>query len=422
MEDEQISCEKLYPNHYRNFTTLISVAKSLLSTNLDIINNTVLNLLNGVTGTVAILIKETKLIPIVENSVRRQSDKNIKIVSINSVKNDKCFDNLIILGSPNPNFYPEFIFSSPRAKIIHIVKYRWMKGVWRPRNAFPNPLRSNSLPNIINEEDETALIGEAIDPEFILPIIDFSSIVNKAEQEYLEDDDDTEYVDAIISYLENEQVVFLDFDDNSSVRIVDLEGESSQIKKVMVRELEPDIYILLRTSGGGDYIVPIANRIMGELAENARRIQKEWKDRLRRLVRNNGMNWVVKNLRENGCRIARSNNVRNWMSYRSIKTNEFSDFNAIMKLVELGPSSHDIWQQMEIISRAHIQAGFYITKLLLNVVRTSNLDELIRLGTMEFELQDKDAGRITAFRIISISSETIKISSSKTGIPFNAGE
>jgi hypothetical protein len=419
LEDQIDGCDKLYPNLSGNFSKLVSIANSLLSTDLDTIMNTVGNIIGNSAGTIAVLIKDSKLIPIVEQNFKDPGHRNVEIVSINSLKNDMCFDNLIIVGPANPRWYPDFVFSSPRARIIHVIKYRWTKGTWRPSNAFPKPLKSADLPNIINEEDESEFIGELIDPEFILPTIDFSNIIRKAEQEFSVHDDETEYVDALVGYLENEQIVFLDSDDNSIVRIIDVHDETMPIKKIAVKELEPDMFLILRTSGGGDYIVPIANRIMGDLAESARSMQKEWKDRLRRLVRIKGMNWVLKGLRSYGCRIARSSNVRNWMSYRSIKTSEFSDFQAILKLVGLDDSSQEIWRQMELIHRAHIQAGFHLTKLLLNVVRTADFRDLIRLGTMTFKLPDRDAGRMTAFRIKSISSETVPIPSSKIGIPLN---
>ena len=91
------------------------------------------------------------------------------------------------------------------------------------------------------------------------------------------------------------------------------------------------MFLLLKTSGGGDYIVPLANRILGSEADKLRASQKGWKDRLRKLKNNNGTDWVINELRSLGCSIASPTNLRNWMSYRGIKTSQFSHFQAIMK-------------------------------------------------------------------------------------------
>ena len=231
LENEIDSCEQFYPDHSRNFSTLISSAKSILPTNIEIIKNNVDAIIDDLSGSIAILINDTKLIPVVEKQDKNIANLDIEIVSINSLRNNVSYENLLVIGPANIKWYPNFVFSSPRALNIHVIKFRWMKGTWQPTNVFPD---SNYVPTITNEENRSQTFEEPIDPELILPSIDFSTIIQniwkKADQQ-----DDVEYVEAIIGYLENDQIVFLDFDDSSTVRIFDIDDEAKPVKKIRVK-------------------------------------------------------------------------------------------------------------------------------------------------------------------------------------------
>jgi hypothetical protein len=73
---------------------------------------------------------------------------------------------------------------------------------------------------------------------------------------------------------------------------------------------------------------------------------------------------------------------------------------------------------MKRIYHAHRKAGFEIRNLLLEQVKDLNMEELQRLGTMDFKLSSDDEGGLTAFRVESISAETIEVPYSQIGKPF----
>ena len=422
LEQEAESCTKLYPDFADGYSSLIVKAKSLLETDIDKVRSDVLRIIDKSPGSIGILTRDTKLIPILQRNLNYLTDSTVEIISFSSLKKETCFDNLIVVGPASPIWYPDFIFSSPRAKYIHVIKMNWMSGVWKPSNAFPAPIKSSHIPKIINEEEPVTFGEEEIDPDFVLPILDFSQIILSAKRKFGDTPEDIELVDAFVAYLENDRIVFLENNETATIRVIEMDDETNPIKSMKIRVLESEMFILLRTSGGGDYIVPMANRIMGDMAEAARSFQREWKDGLRRKVRKNGMKWVVNELRSLGCNIARPINVRNWMSYRSIKTNEYSHFLAIMKSIGLEESSQEIWTNMDLINRAHIKAGFKITALLLDVVKTEKYDDLLRIGFQEYELADQDAGQITAFRIKFISEGTVMVPEGKLNIPLDPEE
>ena len=116
---------------------------------------------------------------------------------------------------------------------------------------------------------------------------------------------------------------------------------------------------------------------------------------------------------------ANETNIRNWMSYKSIRTGDYNDFAAIMQLVGLCDKAKECWEIMGMIDTAHRKAGHHIRKLLLRKVLESDLDELQRLGKMEFELSEVDSGSLTAFRVRNISNEIMKASVSLLGHPFD---
>ena len=121
LEQEIGSCTRLYPDFCDNFSNVISKAKSLLETDLDKIRSEVQSVIDNSSGTTAILIKDTKLIPVIEHDLNRLLDIHVEVVGISFLKKDICFENLIVIGPASPKWYPEFIFSSPRAKFIHVI-------------------------------------------------------------------------------------------------------------------------------------------------------------------------------------------------------------------------------------------------------------------------------------------------------------
>lgn len=363
----------------------------------------------------AIVIKESRLIPPVEKAASKiKSLYRCDIVNFINLREDVCYNHLFIIGPPS--WYPDFIFTSPRARKLEIIKYSWIRGTRKLDNVFLKPLKQKgSVINISDIDDDVV-----INPDDLLPTLDISRIIAdvKNHANYEEDD---EYINARLFLLEGDLAVLLEADESSSVLVLDLdEDRSNSLIRVRTNDIEIGSFILLRTSGGGDYILPIANRIMEDYSDIARERQKVWKEKLRGLVRQYGIIHVVSELRQRGSTRANETNVRNWMSFRSIKTQDYIDFNAIMEFIGLNESGEDYWKTMEVIDRAHKSAGFHIRKLLLEKVKKSNLEKLERLGMMEFQIPDEDAGSITAFRIIAISDKVMQVSTIRIGYPFSA--
>ena len=204
--------------------------------------------------------------------------------------------------------------------------------------------------------------------------------------------------------------VLLDSSEGAKTTIIDLDNLSgSSIIKISVDQIEPGMYLLLRTEGGGEYIYEMANYILGDKAEEVRKAQNYWKSLLRKAILAKSLHGVITELKQLDSIKANEVNVRNWASYRSIKTEQYADFLAIMKLIGLENETRQYWDMMALINSAHSRAGQSIRRQLLDKVRSIDLTGLKRTGKMEFHIEESDAGSITAFRVQEVQREPIEV-------------
>ena len=415
LQSQQDQCRIVYPDHAGLFGQILSLLKHLPNTNLEKQFRQILDIRAQISGTAAILICAGRFIEKVEQSF---SGQNIEITSAPMLKDAKYIFDLLFIVGPCPSiWYPEYVLTSPRATTMHIVKFSWLKEKKELADVFVAPMKSAMVKNVIGTEDE--IEDDQLEPDLVLPDFDYSHIIQKATSVYERNKENHEFVEARICNLEGEKYVFLDLD--SEVLVINPEDEESPIERKKVGDLGVNLYILLRTTGGGDYIVPIADRILAEKASALRSAQKGWKNKLRSIVAKEGVEAVASRLNQLGSRRANYSNLRNWMSYRSIKTEDISDFSAIVKLIDTGDSPDELWEKMRAISSAHSKAGFYIRELLLSSIKGTNFTGLIKKGIMQFNLPDEEAGNFTAFRITGLSKDRIQVSPADISIPFEEG-
>jgi hypothetical protein len=366
----------------------------------------------------ALLVKQARLLPIVEKVVRdTRALKHCLVTALPDLRTATCFDRLLVFGLPY--WYPDYVFSAPRATEVAVIKFNWLRGVWKYQPAFPAQAKFAKAPRPRPQMTDVASGSTDLDLEDIMPSLDLASIAAKARKE-VEKTGSEEYVDARTYGLEDDWYVFLEADDSARQLIIDMDGSAEKrVRRVAHRELEVGMFLLLRKSGGGDYLVPVANQVLGNKSTYVRERQRNWKNLLRKVVRQRGMRWTVVELERLGCSIANGTNVRRWMWERSIGTHSYSDFVAIMRLIGLEARASEYWNAMRDIRRAHYQAGFVVSSALMQQAGKSDLRELSRKGMMEFELPDQDAGSLVAFRIKSISREPTRAIPSWIGVPMD---
>lgn len=411
-------CQKLYPDWEASAFTILDLLAGLLDDPSDPLLHKLLELTN-VEQKVAWVIKESRLIPHVEDLLVKLNLPKLSIVHPLQLKNLTCYDQIIVVGPSR--WFPESVFTAPRASQIDILIFDWIKDRWKPQNVFVSPHKSSgpsSRDYVSLEERETNSRWDDIDPETLLIIVDkTSSLASTLNNEG--DRDEYESVEAVCVFLEDDWAVFIEGSEGAKTLVIDPDEDTgSRIARILVKEIKPGMFVLVRTGGGGDYIVPVADKIMGPQAQKAREYQKRWKELLRNYARRNGLLKTSIDLLDLGSGLANEINVQNWMSPRSIRTQNYNDFLAIMKLVGLEDQAQEYWAMMKRINHAHHKAGFEIRRLLLEQVEGLDMEMLQKQGKMDFKLSSDDEGGLTAFRVESVLPKTIEVPYSRIGKPF----
>ena len=419
LESHLDKCDLLYPAGYgKTAHELLSLVYKLV----DSADNPMMDLINtreafGHDERI-LVIKEPHMVPAVEKLLAihpMMRDISIKVPS--QLRGPECYARMIVIGPTR--WFPEYVYHAPRSSNISVLHYDWIMDRLEPDQVF------------LSEPDEEETAGESpgiggraivvegsLSPEELLPRVDWNQIVSSlpgASPVDVKQED----IKAKLFLLEGGMAVFLDAEEGASSIVIDLEEEDeSQIKRTPVSDIRHGVFVLLRTEGGGDYIIPLADRILGEEAQRLRKMQKLWKSLLRDALMSTSLSEVVFDLRKNGSTLANETNIRNWMSYRSIRTHDYKDFAAIMRLTGLGDNTQNYWKGMGMIDSSHRKAGRIIRKMLLKLVLTSELNELERSGRITFELPGVDSASMTAFRVVDISPEFSTVPAYRIANPF----
>ena len=330
-------------------------------------------------------------------------------------------------------WFPEFVFSAPRAPAIHVISYRWIRDAWKPgpvllhsgtADGNHHNHRMGTMPTVGSEATQQLDVPSDVLPVDILPPLPaFARNPFATAGTHSGNLEDT--IPARLCHLNGNRAVFVASEDGASSLIIDTsELGHSAVRRVPTDELEAGHYLLLRTSGGGDFIAPLADRILGELASERRSQQAEWKERLMSkaseqfgsLTRRELSSHVSAELRSRQLSQARPANVHYWMSAKCISPRKIEDFVAILTFAGLEARAQELCAAMDDIDSAHRQAGFKIRKMLLEKIDAASQESLERDGEMVFDLGDMDGGAISAFQITGIPAEEFDVPTDKIGV------
>jgi hypothetical protein len=361
----------------------------------------------------AVLVRDSRLVALSERQLLRYpATRRLQIATPAQLTRDSCFSVLYILGAAS--WFPSFVFAAPRASATELASYNWIRDKREPAKTFlsaPPPQRETEPE--ISEHDST------YDAEDILPVVDWRSIGQRVAAAGFQNP--LESIDARLVLLEGEHAVFVEAADGASVLSIDLDADETteRIARIGTNEVRTGTFLLLRTSGSGDYIVTEADRhFLRSRATALRAAQRRWKELLRKQVQAEGLLAVSVKLLDLGSHSADEINVRNYLSPRSIRTRSPEDFRAIMRLVGLADEWEQYWEMMGEIDHAHRHAGQRIRKQLLRQLEQLDLSELERAGQMDITLPEMDGGGLAAFRVADVSPDTQFVSIHQLGHPF----
>lgn len=363
--------------------------------------------------------------------------RNAQIVSATQLRGAHACDVLAAIGPCG--WHPEYVLTAPRAPAIHVLSFRWIRDTWKPGPVLLHETDSSGkhhnhclgpTPRIGGEYDHDLVSPTDVLPPDLLPPIP-AFVRNPSASSGVSPDSWVESVPARLCHLSGGRAVLVAADDSAtSLRIDTSESGRAAVKRVAADELEPGQYLLLRTSGGGDFIAPLADRILGALAPQRRSEQAEWKTRLVSTAiqrfgpasRRDLAQQVCARLRAGGRPQTQPGNVYYWMSSKCIRPRSEEDFAAILSFAGMGARARELWAAMGEINRAHIRAGHLIRRMLLQRISESSLEPLARDGEMVFDLGEHDGGTLSAFQITGIQVEELEVSPDQIGVLLDGEE
>lgn len=430
-------CHRLYQQHASAARAVLDAAIQLSAIDINPLLDAIVSTCVADEQNVALLIKEPRRSVATSGVLAGTPAERIKVLGIHQLREQSTYDRLIVLG-PGA-WFPAWVFSAPKARGVDYISCSWMNSDWRPDFAFANtqslilgkhtlgelsgnpPAAASAMRQTIN--DDPRLVANDV-----LPAVDWDAISAQFERQSPPASAHEDVV-AQLFLLEGDIAVFLEASDSAKALVIDLEEESSKddgasggrFSRMPIQDIEPGMFVLLRTSGGGDYLLPVADKLLGAEAERARERQRHWKSLLQGITAKEGLLATSIRLLDLGAVRAEENNLRNWLSARNIRPHDKADFDAIMKLTGLESLIPEYWKNTAAIHRAHQRAGFHIRRLLLKQAKNIDFEELTKVGRVDIELPDADAGSLSVFRVLAISEREYVVQASQLGVPFHSG-
>jgi len=326
------------------------------------------------------------------------------------------YESICIVG--RPWWFPNSLFRCPPAMDVNVFSFVWHRDSIDvdPVLDFGKPV-SGPRPQVqvLQLESQTAEPSVEANLDELDPITDWQSILKSTSASGTDSIHTREK--ARLYLLEDQIAVPMPAGPGHKIMVLELDGEAPEPTYRSVTEVYPGEFVVLRTEGSGDLLIPVANKLLGNSAKEVREKQKRWKNRLKAHVEKKDLLTVAVELLDLGSENANEANVRNWMSSDRIKPGSRSDFAAIMKLVGLEQREEEYWKAMEMIVSAHRSAGHRITDFLLEKVRNVDIENLQRRGRVDFNLAEEE-GMMMAIRIREISDEIFEVAPHQMRVPF----
>lgn len=414
------TCDRVYPQHAEPVEQLRDSAMDVFVTNADPLADAIVQTAaeNEDARRVGVLLPSFGFEDLVAHHLRSRSGMSrIDVLVGSELQMRRPYDLLFIVGRSSwyENRRSGWVFTAPRARAMFLTCYAWTFDRSLPASrAFSRsrvapqlasilkpdlPLPASDLP----EESEIEIDWELLSSE--LPARSGAS-------------DPGDVVEARLFLLADGRAAFVGVLDDSRIQVLDLEAPAGKrIQSVPTTEVAPGAFVLLRSAGGGDLIVSLADQLLGSAAGRLRGMQTEWKKRLRDQIESRELDGAIRALRALGSARASRGNMLNWASSRSLRTADEADFFAVMRLVGLEDQERTYWNAMGRLDQAHRRAGFRIRDQLEQEAERADLVELQSSGRLDFTLPD-GGGALTAFRVEDISPQTYTVPYQQLGEPF----
>jgi len=423
-------CDRLYPGTGAMVEDLILRIDQLASLPENPMQPRLVRMLQTPEDTeqnLAVLVCEYRYVPPVKEVVlaARRYGRYYHVITPNDLRKAYLFDRIIVVGSPR--WYPSFVFDSGRSLRLSVLIFDWLYDRWEPACAFPTSSRPPGPPAFTTGGRNTGDTTDEPENTDIRPAGGEAQLVNLAvsrARQGSSNDRETEQIEMRLFLLNGEQAVFLEASETSTAMVLDLEEENlrHRVRRVKTDDIEPGMFLLLRQSGEGDYILPLADDILGKDAARLRSSQAEWKRLLCIKVEERGLHQVCETLQGLGGTRAIEINVRHWLWSRSIRPQDDADFRAVLRLIGLQTRWQSFKEDAAAVRRAHLQAGVTVRRELLAQVQKKDMRDLEAAGQIDFILSDRLGVSLAAIRVERATSIRELLPARQSGQLFDVEE
>jgi hypothetical protein len=415
--DHFSTCASLYPEHAHSVDLVCDSLMDLLMSRIDPLSDAVVDASPAYkTDRVGVVIPTFGFDRLVQKHLRQHIDTEVDAVTPRDLAMRRPYDVLFVVG--RPWWYVGkrwgWVYTAPRASVLVLVGYEE-----HVRGRLPSPrVFGESVTAVAPVHDDLAVKVDLEEVNDELGV-DWSFMSSEVARRTV-GASVADLVDARLYLLAAGWAAFLAASEESRVPTLEPDAaEEGRVVYVSAPEIGPGSIVLLRSEGGGDLIVAVADAILGPGAPPLRAMQEAWKSRLRAFVDESGVARAVSELKRHGSTRANRSNLANWCSPRSLRTDDEQDFLAIMRTIGLEGQAAKYWTAMGRLESAHRRAGHEIREQLEEQARTADLTALEEEGRADFSLP-QGGGALTAFRVDEVSPDVVAVPYQHLGDPFEA--
>lgn len=411
----------LYPNIYQDFVTAAKQIKQMLEQKNNLLIEKILELVNGPKPCKRAIVtkrplKDEEIYAILERFTTNAMDISFFNDSVFR-KSADTFDEVLFIGSPN--LFESYASNCPRAKKTYFISYdvfpNYFKNMGVLHSIQPLSTVYNGMENKLEQRPTTTA---KILFEEDLPSL---SLLGKqlAASEDLDENgaDSIEPVEARFITLENDHVLFLQV--NGRYKVVEIDLKAKHVTSKPFNMLELDDFLLVFHERETEMLATVADsEILKEQAQELRNMQKSWKYRLQDWVDNDDIQTVCHILSSKySMNAAKPQNVNYWLKDTTIFPRNMEQ---LLKALQY---DEDAVQQILLASNhilaAHRRAGSLVTQYASQVIKNSDLKNLLSQGYQIFTIPEFPGVTFSVERIVGISSEKFLVHPGKIMKVYN---
>jgi len=419
-------CRNLFPHYFNELEKLAEAARLTIGCNdaplLDIVKNIVTQ--DGPRVKKAILVRRLPNLELCGELKRKIGASRIELVTPATLRSAETYGHIIAIGPLS--WFPSHVRTAPRSSKMSIVHFDWLRDQNKLQPSFISSsnkifeFSSNSAYvaelNSLETLPDTGQVFDESEPNLDWQSLHMSNVLEMSPE------NGNESLSSRLLLLSANKALYVDSSSGAKSYIIEQVKSGSTIGRVLNEALEPGMFILIRTGGGGSLIVPMADKILGSKAQDIRLKQKQWKKALFSHIQQKGEQSVIRLLRELGCKRASLFNLKNWMGDKTIRPEFDEDFLAVLLICGLDSEFNAFADNARLIDRVHRIAGFKIRRMLLDRINKADIGKLLEDGIMEFDLPGVGGGSFTAYRVEDISPQVFLVPTNHLNHPFEVSE